>query len=94
MAIITGTSANNNLSGTTSDDVMYGLDGDDSLTGLAGNDTIYGGTGGDKMTGGVGNDIYYVDISIDTIVENLNEGTDTIVANVAYTLSANVENLT
>ncbi|MGH6932744.1 MAG: type I secretion C-terminal target domain-containing protein, partial [Dongiaceae bacterium] len=42
----------------------------------------------------VGNDIYYVDISIDTIVENLNEGTDTIVANVAYTLSANVENLT
>jgi Ca2+-binding RTX toxin-like protein len=93
MATVTGTNANNNLSGTTSDDVMYGLDGDDSLSGLAGNDTIYGGAGADKMTGSTGNDVYYLDTTLDVIVENLNEGTDTVVANVGYTLGANVENL-
>jgi Ca2+-binding RTX toxin-like protein len=46
------------------------------------------------MTGGTGDDIYIVDSASDTIVENSGEGTDTILADTSYTLSANVENLT
>jgi len=46
------------------------------------------------MIGGTGNDTYVVDASGDTVVENPNEGIDTVRASVKYTLGANVENLT
>ncbi|MEK7787030.1 MAG: putative Ig domain-containing protein, partial [Chloroflexota bacterium] len=92
------------VSGTTGNDVLTGGRGDDTLSGLAGNDTLNGGqghdlldggTGTDTMQGGTGNDTYLVDVSGDVVTELANEGIDTVQTSlVAYTLGANVENLT
>ncbi len=46
------------------------------------------------MLGGTGNDIYRVDNTGDVVVENADEGTDTVYSSIAYTLGDNVENLT
>jgi hypothetical protein len=46
------------------------------------------------MIGGAGNDTYVVDNAGDMITENANEGTDTVLASVSYSLGANLENLT
>ncbi len=82
------------LSGTGNSNNNYitGNSGRNLLTGLIGNDTLDGGTGNDTLVGGVGNDTYYVSTS-DKITENVNEGTDTAIANSSYSLGANVENL-
>jgi Ca2+-binding RTX toxin-like protein len=45
------------------------------------------------MTGGLGNDTYIVDATGDTVIENLNEGIDTVQSSVSYTLGSNLENL-
>ncbi|MDH4378675.1 MAG: M10 family metallopeptidase C-terminal domain-containing protein [Vampirovibrionales bacterium] len=65
-----------------------------TLTGNSGDNRLDGGTGADTLAGGLGNDVYTVDNTSDLITENVNEGTDTIESSVAYTLGANVENLT
>jgi Ca2+-binding RTX toxin-like protein len=89
-----GTTANDTLTGTSSDTIMMGDAGNDTLNGGAGNNLINGGAGADNMTGGPGNDTFIVDDIGDTVTEALNEGTDVVFSSVAYTLSANVENLT
>ena len=66
--------------------------GDDTLIGGAGNDTLTGGAGADEMRGGTQDDTYYADAS-DTIVEGVDEGTDTVHTKVSLTLADNVENL-
>jgi Ca2+-binding RTX toxin-like protein len=63
------------------------------LSGLAGNDTLDGGLGNDTLIGGIGNDTYYVDTTKDNVTENPNEGTDTVVASVTYTLGKEIEQL-
>ena len=45
------------------------------------------------MSGGLGDDIFVVDNASDVTTEIANQGTDTVLASVAYTLAANVENL-
>ncbi len=85
----------------------FGTEGDDSLGGaLLVHDRIYGfggndildpsngeinGSGGDYLAGGTGDDTYYS--YGDTIVENANEGIDTVYAYFSITLGANIENL-
>jgi serralysin len=69
------------------------------LTGNDGNNVLDGGAGADTMKGGKGNDTYIVDHEDDEVVENANEGTDTVQASVSYNLDftagrKNVENLT
>jgi serralysin len=91
---LNGTSAANTLNGTAGNDTISGMAGNDTLYGFAGNDTLNGGTGSDTMYGGLGNDTYVVDATGDKVIENANEGTDTIQSSVTYTLPANVENLT
>ncbi|BBH40871.1 hypothetical protein myaer102_34570 [Microcystis viridis NIES-102] len=79
----TGNSSNNSLTGNN---------GNNRLEGLAGNDNLNGGLGNDTLVGGSGNDNYTIDGG-DTLIENLNEGTDTVTASFTYTLGDNLENL-
>ena len=62
-------------------------------TATAGNNLLDGDAGADAMYGGAGNDAYFVDNVGDAVVENANEGNDTVFATANYRLSANVENL-
>ncbi len=82
------------IRGTSGNDSLTGTSGADTLYGLAGNDTLSGGAGADAMYGGTGDDTYVVDNTGDTVIENAEEGTDTVQTSVTYTLAANVENLT
>ena len=70
--------------------------GNNIITGNEVNNTLDGGAGIDILSGGDGNDIYVVDSTTDIIIEELEEGTDTIQSSVTYTIAAlaNVENLT
>jgi Ca2+-binding RTX toxin-like protein len=77
-------------------DILNGNAGNDTLNGGAGNDTLNGGGGFDTLIGGLNNDTYLVGDTNATITENFNEGTDTVVASVDFSMFsvANVENLT
>jgi Ca2+-binding RTX toxin-like protein len=66
------------------------------IIGNAAANTLDGGRGGaDTLRGGAGDDVYFVynDGFTDTVVENANEGYDTIYSEGSYTLSSNVEKL-
>ncbi len=68
-----------------------------AVTNATGNDlnnVVYGhaNTAANVLTGGLGNDTYYVSTG-DTVVENLNAGTDIVVTYVNFALGANTENL-
>ena len=71
--------------------MLDGGAGADLLAGGIGNDTLYGGTGIDSMIGGIGNDTYFGDSTSDVIIENANEGIDTVYISVNYAIPANVE---
>jgi len=73
---------------------LTGNSGANILTGGAGNDALNGGVGADTLLGGLGNDSYTVDNAADVITEQINEGTDTVSANLSWTLGTNLENLT
>ncbi len=89
----TPTPGNDSLTGGPGNDIINGGAGNDTLIGGAGNDTLNGGTGADSMVGGTGNDTYYVDNTGDRIIENANEGIDTVRSTITYTLGNNLENL-
>ena len=100
---ITGNNANNNLSGADGNDTLNGEGGNDSLNGGAGVDFLNGGAGNDTLEalaagldnlfGGLGDDLYIVNSTGDNLVENFNQGIDTVNSSVTYPLGANVENL-
>ncbi|TBX97094.1 beta strand repeat-containing protein, partial [Rhizobium laguerreae] len=80
--------------GNALDNIIKGGVVADKLTGAGGNDTLIGGAGSDTMSGGTGDDMYVVDIATDLVIENANEGTDTLqTALASYTIGNNVENL-
>jgi Ca2+-binding RTX toxin-like protein len=81
------------LDGGPGNDTLVGSLGADVLLGGDGNDTLTGGPGNDALIGGAGNDIYFVDGAGDGVIENANEGTDTVFSTDHLRLSANVENL-
>ncbi len=82
--------------GNALDNVIIGGTGGDYLIGGAGNDTLTGGTGtANTLQGGTGNDTYVVGAIGDSVIEFAGEGIDIVqTALAAYTLRANVENLT
>ncbi len=93
--VLSGGAGNDTISGGGGNDVVYGGSGNDVLSTGAGNDTLHGGSGTDRMAGGAGDDIYVVDNARDVVVENANEGVDTIQTTLSsYRLGSNFENLT
>ena len=57
MAVINGSSGNDQLDGTSGDDTIDGGNGNDVINGRNGNDIIVGGNGQDVIDGGAGDDI-------------------------------------
>lgn len=80
------------IANTTENIVGSGFN--DNLTGNTKANVLDGGAGADTLVGSTGSDTYVVDNSGDVIVENANEGTDSVLSLVDYTLPANVEKLT
>jgi trimeric autotransporter adhesin len=92
-----------NASTSTGDTTLTGNTAVNVITGGTGNDRLDGGAGNDTMVGGAGNDTYLVDSISDVVTESANAGTDTVLLSaassssttpLAYTLAAEVENLT
>jgi Ca2+-binding RTX toxin-like protein len=92
--VLTGNGSANTLDGGAGNDTIYGNAGSDTLIGGTGDDRLDGGQGSDLLVGGTGNDTYVVDSRGDVVTENANEGIDSVVSSVTYTLGTNVENLT
>lgn len=91
---ISASNFGDDLTGDGAANTFFGRGGDDVLRGMGGNDRLDGGVGADTLIGGEGDDTFYVDNVQDAVVEAANEGTDTVRVNLAaWTLSANVENL-
>ena len=84
--MITGNDAANVLdSGGGNNDDLYGMGGNDTLKQLSGYARMYGGAG---------DDTYFVVGTPNWIVENPNEGVDSVQSYGDFTLGANFENLT
>lgn len=76
-----------NAIGGTGDDQITGNTAANRLEGGDGDDIIDGGSGNDVMIGGAGNDYYYIDNPNDQVIENTNEGDDTLAVICNYSIS-------
>jgi Ca2+-binding RTX toxin-like protein len=65
-----------------------------TIVGNSANNTLNGGAGADILMGGLGNDLYMIDHVADLVVENAEEGIDTVQSSVSYSLANHVENIT
>ncbi len=84
---------NDDVYGGSGDDHIRAGSGDDKIIGGAGHDVLDGGSGVDRMEGGTGDDIYYVDSTLDTLIELSGQGRDKVLASVNTVLAANFEDL-
>jgi len=64
-----------------------------SLVGNDADNILDGAQGADTMAGAGGDDTYFVDNAADVVIENANEGMDTVYSSVNLALGANLENL-
>jgi serralysin len=88
---ILGGSAGDRLTGNQNNNTLKGNGGADILRGEDGSDTLDGGAGADSMTGGLGHDAYYVDNAMDTTVEAVNGGVDSVYTSITHVMRANIE---
>ena len=93
-SVLFGLGGSDTLFGGVGIDRLFGGAGNDTLSGNSGADLLDGGAGVDLMSGGTGDDVYVVDSAGDQVIENTDEGTDTVNASISYVLTTNVENLT
>jgi Ca2+-binding RTX toxin-like protein len=98
--LIIGGADNDSLTGDSGPDYIFGQAGNDTLIGGAGNDFLQGEDGNDRLDGGAGanmlyggagDDVYIVRSLSDVVTEYFNEGTDTVISSISYTLPSNVE---
>lgn len=92
--LLMGGHDNDRLYGGNGNDTLRGDKGEDYLDGGDGDDSLDGGLDADVMRGGRGNDVYFIDNPNDKVIEEPNEGIDTIHTNITYNAPINVENLT
>ncbi|HEY9729779.1 MAG TPA: calcium-binding protein [Chroococcales cyanobacterium] len=94
MATINSTSVNTNgvnsptIQGTDLGELIVATSRNQKLDAGAGNDTLNGGIGNTTLIGGLGDDTYIINSSNNLIVENLNEGIDTIQSSVSIGLDS------
>ncbi len=81
------------VGGDTLTNLFIGTDAKNVLNGGATNDALSGLGGADTLNGGAGNDLYFVDHVGELVNETAGAGTDTVLASIDYTLTANVERL-
>ncbi|HNY64459.1 MAG TPA: calcium-binding protein [Deltaproteobacteria bacterium] len=79
--------------GNALDNYIAGNWNSNTLSGGAGNDTLDGWMGSDTLAGGTGDDTIWVYSTEDVVIEHADEGTDTVVSYISYTLGPNLENL-
>ena len=93
---LTGSAFDDLLFGNATANVLQGGLGRDTILGLGGDDILIGGAGAvNELYGGTGDDRYVLSV-VDTIIENANEGIDTVETSVlaTYSLGSNFDNLT
>ncbi|WP_024671377.1 calcium-binding protein, partial [Pseudomonas tremae] len=74
--VLTGTDANQSLTGYSTDDVINAGAGDDSISGGSGNDILSGEAGDDNLNGGSGNDTLSGGAGADSLYGD--DGDDTV----------------
>ena len=106
MAIINGTPVNTNgvnspiIHGTDLGELIVATNRNEQLDAGAGNDTLDGRIGNTTLIGGTGNDTYIISSNNNLIIENPNEGIDTVQSSISIGLDstdqpiAYVENIT
>lgn len=93
-SIAAGTTRRDKLQAAGDDDALLSAGmGNDVLIGGAGNDVLVGGAGRDVMRGGAGDDIYMVDDLRDRVIETLDGGNDTVIAEIDFRLPNGIETL-
>jgi len=91
--LITGNSGNNTLTGNSGNDTLYGGGGNDILIGGSGMDHLYAGTGMNTLRGGEEIDYYHLESATNILIEELNQGIDTVFTPFSHVLEPNIENL-
>ncbi|QRE78352.1 type I secretion C-terminal target domain-containing protein (plasmid) [Methylobacterium aquaticum] len=79
------------VTGNDLDNIFYGGAGTNTFNGRGGDDQFFAGTGTNVLLGGTGNDYYVLNSASDTVIENANEGRDTVYVGFDYALAANIE---
>ena len=93
---ILGDDGNDTIFAGSGNDVINGGTGKDNIKAGEGDDQIDGGAGADNMAGGFGDDTYYVDDAKDKVTEKAEQGEDTVVSTLSFSIEkrANLENIT
>ena len=92
LTLVQGSAAVNGT-GNDLDNTIIGNSAANILEGGLGNDTLDGGGNADTLRGGDGDDIYVVTAG-DILEETAGQGIDEVRSSIAWTLGANLENLT